>query len=953
MRFRELLKSIPQILRHPKRRRQFRATENASCAALRAVEGLEQRELLTLLFQESFEATGPNFDSGGGFVTISPSSVFNDSVNDHFQRTNGSDISNNTGPYSGQTGSFFWGVEDTDDNGGNGQDQQSIDITGIIVSGYTDLVFSVKVAADGDTSPGGTVPGGTNWSETDHLQFLVQVDGGGYQNAIWFESEHPGGTGNLGRIMHDTNFDGQGDSTILDNTFHTFSFDITNNVADGSTVDIRILVQADTGSDEIAFDDLQINGNEIVPDTTRPTFEATRANPTSKRVNTNDVTWDITFSEPVTNVDAGDFDLNFVPGGGVSLSDAGDLDASTYQLTAMSVPEGMLQIDQLNFSSGIVDSAANVVVHERQGTNGAHRYKVDRTAPVPIITSTEPATTNASLIPMTIDFGEYVWLFDEGDVSVSNGVIQDFQRLNGGRWSFNVLPTANGTITINVANGAARDASQNDSVAATQFTITSDRVTAAFSRSNANPTTDSSISFDILFSEGVINVDATDFRVTTTGSATADATVVVSDAGDANTSTYTVTINNAAPHGTIGLEFAITTDIVCSGSGAAVTRIPTAAEVYDVVNDRHGILSLPGHSAGNVVASVRGNNLVITPDSDDNGISISSTATGDVVVAGLGGTTVNGVAEFVAFTSVGGVLPGHLRIGRNLSGHKLFSLANLVVSGNVIVYGGNEIDAIDLETVNVNGVTVLQEHEGNGFINIDGGTFTGHVSVIGGDGDNTIDLRNSSYLSVLHVNTSAGNDHIELNTVSVTGPNQIASNGGADDIVLTATDHLSTLYLQTGDSNDTVTGNDVDVSLTTYVNTGSGDDVVDFGDLHAMSTAILISGAGNDAARFLNSQFDAMVYIPIASGDNVVDLQGTTFNGATYILTRGGRLGLRIKNNTFNSTTHLVGGASASDAFMDNGTNSFSSSPNVARWDDLTNTHIDTLFANLLGLTFP
>ena len=53
MRFRELLKSIPQILRHPKRRRQFRATENASCAALRAVEGLE------VLLDDPRRAAGP------------------------------------------------------------------------------------------------------------------------------------------------------------------------------------------------------------------------------------------------------------------------------------------------------------------------------------------------------------------------------------------------------------------------------------------------------------------------------------------------------------------------------------------------------------------------------------------------------------------------------------------------------------------------------------------------------------------------------------------------------------------------------------------------------------------------------------------------------------------------------------------------------------------------------
>ena len=47
----------------------------------------------------------------------------------------------------------------------------------------------------------------------------------------------------------------------------------------------------------------------------------------------------------------------------------------------------------------------------------------DRTAPVPVVTTTEPNPTAAATIPITVAFGETVTGFDLSDVGVGNGAL--------------------------------------------------------------------------------------------------------------------------------------------------------------------------------------------------------------------------------------------------------------------------------------------------------------------------------------------------------------------------------------------------------------------------------------------------------------------------------------------------------------------------------------------------
>ncbi len=475
--------------------------------------------------------------------------------------------------------------------------------------------------------------------------------------------------------------------------------------------------------------------------------------------------------------------------------------------------------------------------------------------------------------------------------------------------------------------------------------ITDHVVNVAITRDDPNPTLGPNVTFNVAFPEDVINVDAADFVVVTTGSAGGDALVTVNTA---TASTYEVTVSNVSRHGTLGLDIARGTDIQNS-VGAPPAQTPTVDEVYDVINDAHGILSLVTRVPGNVTASVSGLNLAISGDSGDNGISISANATGDIIVTGVGGTTINGVAEFVAFPAAGGALPGNLT-AQSSSGRDLISIADVIITGDVYVRGGDDLDAIDISHVNAGGRFLVFGDGGSGFIEVADSKISGYGFFVGATNGITITI--TDFLNVLAISGGAGVDSVTLGTVSVAAATQLSPGGGNNIVTLTDTQHLNTLYITPGDGNDTIVGSNVDVTQMLFINTLEGNDIVDFTDLYAMNSAVLFAGTDNDAVRLLNSVFDAYTTLPITAGNNVIDIQGSTFNGATYQRTTGGALGVRIKSNTFNSAVSLDGGPGATDSLLDNLTSSFSQAANLSDFENTSLTHIDAVFSNLLNLLF-
>ena len=201
----------------------------------------------TVFFTEDFETDG----QGSRYTASTP---FNDGSSDHWNRTDGSDISNNTAAYSSYSGTYFWAAEDTDAAGTSAaaDDIQTLDITGIDITGKTGLQFQALFGAGNEDGAGAS-----SYDSTDYIKVQAQIDGGGYNEVLWFSYLPPGSDYTNEPFGVDSDFDGAADSAedLLGTALQSYSADI---IGTGSTLDIRIQVHMDIAKEEIAFDNIQL-----------------------------------------------------------------------------------------------------------------------------------------------------------------------------------------------------------------------------------------------------------------------------------------------------------------------------------------------------------------------------------------------------------------------------------------------------------------------------------------------------------------------------------------------------------------------------------------------------------------------------------------------------------------------------------------------------------------------
>jgi len=134
---------------------------------------------------------------------------------------------------------------------------------------------------------------------------------------------------------------------------------------------------------------------------------------------------------------------------------------------------------------------------------------------------------------------------------------------------------------------------------------------SSINRTQATPTNSASVVYTVTFSENVSGVDAPDFTVTTSGTASASGISVTPVSG----STYTVTISGLTGDGTARLDL--------SGSGTGITDTPgnaisggyTSGQFYTVDRTAPSAPSTPDLAAGSDSGSSNSDNLtsVTTP----------------------------------------------------------------------------------------------------------------------------------------------------------------------------------------------------------------------------------------------------------------------------------------------------------------------------------------------------
>jgi hypothetical protein len=131
-------------------------------------------------------------------------------------------------------------------------------------------------------------------------------------------------------------------------------------------------------------------------------------------------------------------------------------------------------------ANGLVTVAVNANAAQDVAGNGntAATFSITSDRLLPTITTTATDPTNLAVIPFTVTFSRDVTGFDISDLQVTNGTASNFVAVDAHTFTFDVTPTADGLVQINIAAGAAMDASNNPSSPAS-FSITSDRTAPA------------------------------------------------------------------------------------------------------------------------------------------------------------------------------------------------------------------------------------------------------------------------------------------------------------------------------------------------------------------------------------------------------------------------------------------------------------------------------------------
>lgn len=300
-----------------------------------------------VFFSESFETDG----NGTRYGTVPLE--FTDGSGDFFTRTDGSNIGSFV-EYFGADGSFYFAAMDTNGEPPNAT-TVTLDITGIDITGQSNLSVEILVAEDDDGA-------NQDWDADSRVRLQAQIDVGGYVDVICFAGQ---GATNTEPLL-DTDCDGTGDSTALTPTFANFASVIAGT---GNTLDLRVLIEnLEAGDEDVAFDNIRVLGETTASDTTPPQVSSTTPADTATGVAV-DANITIDFDETV-NYPPGSFTVSCTSSGLIGFS----LTTTSPSTTATLDPTGDFANGETCtvtvFATNVTDNAGNELDGDGDGTAG-------------------------------------------------------------------------------------------------------------------------------------------------------------------------------------------------------------------------------------------------------------------------------------------------------------------------------------------------------------------------------------------------------------------------------------------------------------------------------------------------------------------------------------------------------------------------------------------------------
>jgi len=226
------------------------------------------------------------------------------------------------------------------------------------------------------------------------------------------------------------------------------------------------------------------------------------------------VSFIITFSEPVRDLDENDLDLA-ITGllENMTVASIGVVDSTSNVMVDTGQGDGTLRLDVLDFDT-VLDMAGNPLggagVDNGMYTAGPS-YTIDRTDPSVTLTSATASPTNQPFVWISVDFSEPVNGLEASAFSVVNGAVGYFTGM-GAHYSLKLMFVGQGESIVMLPALSAQDMAGNGNSASPPFTVTFDTISPTFSISSPvlDPTNMAMIPVTVDFSEPVLGFQESD-----------------------------------------------------------------------------------------------------------------------------------------------------------------------------------------------------------------------------------------------------------------------------------------------------------------------------------------------------------------------------------------------------------------------------------------------------------
>ncbi|MEP3478088.1 MAG: peptidylprolyl isomerase [Fuerstiella sp.] len=272
--------------------------------------------------------------------------------------------------------------------------------------------------------------------------------------------------------------------------------------------------------------------------------------------------------------------------------------------------------------------------------------------------------------------------------------------------------------------------------------------------------------------------------------------------------------------------------------------------------------------AGDVTATLLGQTAFLTGDSAANDIQVT-VQDGNVVVAGLNDTTINGSSEAFVLAQNSTEFSGSI-VARLVGGDDQFEISEVTVNGRLNVDGGTGNDTLLVSNgATVGGNLTLKGGSGNNSLAVSDANIGGHAWLVGGNGNDLMTVADSTIGGSIIGLGRRGNDDVVVSNTTIGRDVWISLAAGDDDVAVTDSTITRRFVVHGGQGSDVVFAEDSSVGRASRFVLGNDQDRVS------------IQGASDFAGRTVVAGGRKSDVIEVATTATVSRLRAFSISGGT------------------------------------------------------------------------